>query len=322
MRVFVARRLPELDGGADARTYLQARLEGVEVEVFAADRPPTPEELRAGVAGCEGLLSLLTDRVDAALLDAAPDLRIVANLAVGYDNIDVDACRERGVVVTNTPDVLTDATADLTFGLVLATARRFSACQPRARTGDIGAWSPTEWLGMELAGRTLGIFGFGRIGRAVARRARGFGLEVVYCTRSEVPADAREGASPVDFDALLARSDVLCLCAPLTPETRGRFDADAFARVKPGALLVNTARGPLVREEALVEALASGRLGGAGLDVFEEEPVVHPGLLDRDDVVLTPHVGSATTRTRQRMATIALDNLVAVLSGGDAKTPV
>jgi glyoxylate reductase len=261
------------------------------------------------------VLSLLTDRIDQRFLEACPALRVVSNLAVGFDNIDVAACSKRGIVVTNTPDVLTEATADLAFALLLSVARRLRACERLARSGDFGFWSPTALLGLELSDATLGIYGFGRIGRAIARRASGFGMNVVYCTRSEVPPPAREGASPVDFETLLSESDVVAISAPLNEATRRRFGAEEFAAMKRGALLLNTARGAIVDEAALVHALEAGAIGGAGLDVFEDEPRVHPGLLERDDVVLTPHVGSATTVTRVRMAELALANLDAVLHG-------
>ena len=313
-RVFVARRLP-----VDAAAFLEG---DAEVDVFEAPRPPTPDELRARAAPCRAIVSLLSDRIDDALLAACPELELIANYAVGVDNVDLAAAKARGVRVTNTPDVLTDATADLTWALLLAVARRLREGERVARSGDIGAWQPTGLLGLELAGATLGVFGFGRIGRAVARRAQGFGMLVLYTTRSPVPEAEREGAAPVSKAELLARADVLCLCAPLTPETRHAVGAPELAAMKPGAILVNTARGALVDEAALVQALDAGPLRGAGLDVFEEEPKVHPGLLERDDVVLSPHIGSATEHTRRRMAEIALGNVRAHLRGEPLLTPV
>lgn len=312
-RVFVTRRLP-----VDAR----ASLGGHDVEVFAPPRPPTREELERGARGAEALVPLLSDRIDAALLDACPRLRVVACYSVGTDNVDLEAAAARGVVVTNTPDVLTEATADVAWTLLLGVARRTREGERLARTGDLGAWSPTALLGVGLCGATLGIFGFGRIGRAIARRARGFGMRVVYTSRSEVPGHAREGARPMAFDAMLRASDVVAIAAPLTDATRHAFDARAFSTMKPGAILVNAARGPIVDEEALVRALERGHLRGAGLDVYEHEPRVHPRLLGRDDVMLLPHVGSATTHTRRRMAEIALANVRAVLAGEPPLTPV
>lgn len=313
MRVFLTRRLP-----VDAAEVLSDH----EVEVWPEEGPPSVEVLREKAADAEALLTLLSDRVDRALLDAAPKLRVVANYAVGFDNIDVAAARERSVWATHTPGVLTDATADLAFTLLLAVARRLPEAEALARTGDFGHWSPTAFLGLELAEAQLGILGFGAIGRAVARRARAFGMRVRYHSRSEVPESERAGAEPMAFGELLETSDVLSIHAPLTPETRGLIDAAALDRMKEGARLINTARGPIVDEAALAEALAKGRLAGAGLDVFEDEPRVHPALRERADVVLTPHVGSATTAARRRMAEVALGNIAAVLEDREPPNPI
>lgn len=289
------------------------RLEpGVEVEVFEEDRPPSREELVERARGAEGLVTLLSERIDAELLDALPSVRVVANVAVGYDNVDLAACAERGVWVTHTPGVLTEATADLAFTLLLAVARRVREGERLVRTGGFHGWSPTMLLGLELGGLTLGIYGYGRIGRAVGRRAEAFGMQVLGCSRS----------SDLTKRDLLERSDVISIHCPLTAETRHAFDDAAFARMRPGAILVNTARGAVVDEAALVRALESGRLRGAGLDVYEEEPAVSPGLLDRDDVVLLPHLGSATERTRRRMAEMALEDAVAVVRGREPANPV
>lgn len=284
----------------------------VEVRIFQHVRVPTPDEVARAARGCTTLLTLVSDPVDGALLDALPEVKHVAQVAVGYDNVDVEACRSRGVLVTHTPGVLTDATADLAMTLILSVARRVREGEQLLRDGRFHGWSPTMLLGMELSGRTLGVFGFGRIGRAVARRARAFGMEVVYCSRSEVPG---EDARRVSFEALLAESDVISLHAPLTDETRHAFDAAALAAMKPGSILVNTARGPLIDERALAAALEHGPLFGAGLDVYEHEPAVHVGLLDRDDVVLLPHLGSATEAARRRMAETALRDALAVHRG-------
>ncbi len=296
-RIYVTRVLP-----LDPRAVVG---EDVEVSVFGEDRPPTREELLRGAAGADGLVTLLSDAIDAELLDALPSVRVVASYAVGYDHIDVPACSARGVWVTNTPGVLTEATADFAMALLLALARRLGEGERLVRAGRFRGWSPTMLLGAELSGRTLGVLGLGRIGSAVAQRAEAFGMEVIHHSRSS-------GAS---FEELLARSDAITIHAPLTDETRHLFDAAAFARAKPGMLLVNTARGPIVDEAALVAALEAGQLGGAALDVYEREPEVHPGLLARDDVVLAPHLGSATRETRRRMAEIALVNAAAGARG-------
>ena len=283
-----------------------------------------PDGWRQALPEAEALLCLLTDRVDAALLDAAPRLRVVANAVVGYEHVDVAACRARGIAVTNTPDVLTDATADLTLALLLATLRGVPAAERSLRAGEFHGWGFWDYLGSDLAGRTLGIFGMGRIGRAVARRAAPFGLRIVYHSRSRLGAEqeAALGAEWVDFDGLIARSDVLSLHAPLTPETRGVISAEVLRGMRPGAFLINTARGALVDEAALADALRDGRLAGAGLDVYEREPAVHPALLHLPNVVLLPHVGSATRETRTRMAVLAARNVHAVLTGQPPLTPV
>jgi glyoxylate reductase len=283
-----------------------------------------PEGWRDALADAEALLCLLTDRVDAELLDRAPRLRIVANAVVGYEHVDRDACRARGIVVTNTPDVLTDATADLAMALILSAARGLPRAERSLRAGEFHGWGFWDYLGADLNGKTLGILGMGRIGQAVARRAAPFGMGVIYHSRTRLSAEdeAAIGAEWVDFDGLIARSDVLSLHAPLTPETRHAIDADALRRMRPGAFLVNTARGALVDEAALVDALRDGPLAGAGLDVYEREPIIHPGLLDLPNVTLLPHVGSATTETRTRMAMLAARNVHAVLTGGPPLNPV
>lgn len=272
----------------------------------------------------EALLPLLTVRVDTALLERAPRLRVVACPTVGYDHVDLPACRARGVVVTHTPDVLTGATADLTWALLLAAVRRLPRAERSLRAGEFRGWGFWDYLGADLAGKVLGILGMGRIGQAVARRAEPFGMRVRYHSRTRLsPEEERAlGAEWVEWETLLETSDVLSLHAPLTPATRHLLDREALRRMKPGSVLVNTARGPLVDEAALVEALREGPLAGAGLDVYEREPEVHPGLLEMDNVVLLPHVGSATRETRTRMATLAAENVRAVLSGGAPLTPV
>jgi glyoxylate reductase len=294
-RCFVTRRIPgpALDRLVDAH----------DVEVWPHRLPPTPGELREHVAGAEGLLSLLTDTVDRALLDAAPELRAISNYAVGTDNVDLDAATERGIPVGHTPDVLTDATADLALALLLALARRLPEGERDVREGQWVTWEPARNLGAEVTGATLGIIGFGRIGRAVARRAEGFGMEILH-------------TGDVELEELLERSDFVTLHCPLTPETRHLIDADALARMKPTALLVNTARGPIVDPAALERALHERAIAGAALDVTEPEPLPadHP-LLQAPNLLVVPHIGSATVRTRHKMTEIAVDNLLAALAG-------
>jgi len=257
------------------------------------------------VDGCDALLCLLTDRIDAEFLARAPRLRIVANLAVGTDNIDLAAARARGVAVSNTPDVLTDATADLAFALLLAAARRLAWADRYVRGGGFVGWRPDLGVGLDVTGRTLGIVGWGRIGRAVAERARGFRMEVIW--------SGRNGGVPLD--ELLERSDFVSLHVSLTPETRHLIGERELRRMRPHALLVNTARGPIVDEAALVRALRAGWIAAAGLDVFEREPALAAGLVDLPQVVLAPHLGSATTATRGRMAALAATSIVAALRG-------
>ncbi|HEV2149772.1 MAG TPA: D-glycerate dehydrogenase [Longimicrobiaceae bacterium] len=283
-----------------------------------------PERWEEALGDAAALIPLLTVPVDAALLERAPRLRVVACPTVGYDHVDLGACRARGVVVTHTPDVLTGATADLTWALILATVRRLPQAERSLRAGEFRGWGFWDYLGGDLEGRTLGILGMGRIGRAVARRAAGFRMRVRYASRSRLPEEEERAlrAEWTGWDDLLATADVLTLHAPLTPETRHVVDAEALRRMKPESWLVNTARGPLVDEAALAEALREGRLAGAGLDVYEREPQVHPALLELPNVVLLPHVGSATHGTRTRMAVLAARNAHAVLTGAAPLTPV
>jgi glyoxylate reductase len=268
------------------------------------------DELKRRLAGKRALICVLTDRVDGALLDSAPELAIVANIAVGYDNIDVPAAKSRGVVVTNTPDVLTGATAELTWGLILAAARRIAEGDRLIRRGQWKGWALDFMLGMELRGKQLGIIGRGRIGRAVAAIAPAFGMTAVFAKHD------------MSFDELLVSSDVISIHTPGTPETRHLIDRKALARMKRSAILVNTARGTVVDEEALVWALGERLIAAAALDVYEKEPVVHAGLLSMEHVVLAPHLGSATRETRTAMADLAVANVLAVLDGRPPVTPV
>ena len=286
----------------------------VEVEVRSSPEPLPYDELTARLGEYQGAITLLTDRIDEALLAVNPQLKVVANCAVGFDNIDVDAATRHGVLVTNTPEVLTDATADLTFSLLLGAARRLPEGDAFLRAGKYRFWRlHQEQIGLDVYGQVLGIFGLGKIGKAVAKRAKGgFGMTVLYYDAYRLdPEQERElGVEYVSFEELLERSDFVSVHAPLTPETRHAFDADAFARMKDSAVLVNSARGPIIDEAALAQALRSGAIAGAGLDVYEHEPEVHPDLLDiRERVVLLPHLGSGTERTRMRMARMAAANL-------------
>ncbi len=289
--------------------------------------PHTVEWLPGGAPTPAGpypaVVPLLTRAMGEREFEGLPGLRIVANCAVGYDNVDLEAAVARGIVVTNTPEVLTESTADLTWALILAVARRLKEGQALIHDKQWTGWHPTQLLGLELCGSVLGIVGAGRIGQAVARRAVGFGMRILYTDQSPRPQLERATcAVRQDLSDLLAASDIVTLHLPSTPRTRGLFGEERLATMKPGAILVNTARGDIVRQEALLAALAAGRLAGAGLDVFENEPDVHPGLVSHPGVVTLPHIGSATTRTRQAMAELALGNVRAVLAGKPPLTPV
>jgi glyoxylate reductase len=315
-RVFVTRALPE--GPLEAL----AAEAGLEVDVSLHDRPATRQELQAGLAEAEVLVSQLLDPIDAELIAAAPKLRLICNYAVGINNVDLEAAAARGITVCNTPDVLTEASADLTWALILSVTRHVLEGDRMTRAGEFKGWAPQLLLGTELYGKTLGIVGLGRIGKAVARRARGFGLQVCYTGRSEKPADESEGARYVSLAELLRSSDLVCLHCPLTPETRHLLDAERLSWLKPSAYLINMARGPVVDEAALVAALREGRLAGAGLDVYEREPALEPGLAELDSVVLLPHLGSATRETRLAMAQIVADNIADLLAGRPPRTRV
>ena len=289
------------------------------------DRPLAAGELHEAVAGADGVVTLLHDRVDDAFLDAAgAGLRVVANAAVGYDNIDVPACARRGVVVTNTPGVLTEATADLAFALILIATRRLGEGERLIRAQTPWSWSMFFMLGTGIQGKTLGIVGLGKIGQATARRARAFGMQIAYSGRRRAAAEveAELEARFVTLEELLGSADVVSLHCPLSAETHHLIDAAALAGMRPSAFLVNTTRGPVVDEAALAAALRSGAISGAGLDVFEREPDVHPDLLGLENAVLIPHLGSATVETRTAMGVLAARNVVAVLGGDPAVTPV
>ena len=280
-----------------------------------SERPPREEVLRR-VKDKEGLICLLTEKVDDELLQAAPKLRIAANVAVGYDNIDVPACTKRGVVATNTPGVLDETTADFAWTLMMAVARRLGEGDVLARSGNWKGWDLDQLVGTDVWGKTLGIVGFGRIGRAMARRAGGFQMRVIYTDAVRAPGDAEKElrAEYRDMNELLAEADFISVHTPLLPETHGLFNAAKFQRMKRTAFLINTSRGPVVDEAALVAALEDGKIAGAALDVYEKEPVIHPGLR-RSNVVLAPHIASASLETRTKMACMAAENVIALLQG-------
>jgi glyoxylate reductase len=313
-KVLVTREIP------DAGLRL---LRDFDVAVLA-EGPPAREEFLEAARGAAGILSTVTERVDAELMDAAgEDLKVVANMAVGYDNIDLDAASERGIVVTNTPEVLNETTADTAFMLLLAAARRLGEAERLLRSGGWDAWGPMQLTGPDVWGKRLGVLGFGRIGQAVARRARGFDMEVLYHDKyRNESAEKETGVRYVGLDELLRTCDFISVHTPLTPETRHLIGRGELDLMRPTAVLVNSSRGPVVDEAALADALEEGSIFAAGLDVYEEEPEVQPKLLGLENVVLAPHIGSASIETRNRMAELAAENLVAVLSGEEPKTPV
>lgn len=308
-KVYVTRMIPE-----EGLAYLRERFE---VAVNPDDRPLARKELLARVAGAEGVLGLLTDRIDAGFFEAAPLLKGYANYAVGYDNIDVAEATRRGIPVSNTPDVLTQATAELAWALLFAVARRVVETDAVMRSGSWPGWGPLQFIGADVSGKTLGIVGPGRIGQAMARMSRGFGMRIVYWggrTPSRVMEDEL-GAERLGFEELLAQSDFISIHVPLSPETKHLFNARTLRLMKPTAFLINTARGPVIDEAALVEALNARVIAGAGLDVYEQEPRMAEGLAGCPSAVLLPHVGSATHSSRTGMALLAARNLTAMLTG-------
>lgn len=314
--VYVTRRIPP--AGLE---FLKAR--GLRVEVSPHDRPLTREELLAAVKGRDAVLTQLVDRIDAEVLDAAPGLQIVANYGVGYDNIDVRAAAERGVTVTNTPGVLTEATAELAWTLLLAAARRIVEGDALTRAGRFDGWGPMLLLGQGVTGKTLGVVGPGRIGTAMALMSKGFRMRVLYWGRRTNETLEKElGARRVELEELLKESDFISLHVSLNEATRGLIGRRELGLMKPGAVLVNVARGPVVDEGALAEALKEGRIFAAGLDVYEKEPALAPGLSERSNAILAPHIGSATVETRDRMSLLAAENILAVLEDRPPLTPV
>ncbi len=305
----ITRRLPE--------PALEIVRSECRVEVFPHDRAMTRAELFDAIGDKDGILCLLTDQIDSRLIEAAPRLRVIANYAVGYDNVDVAAATARKIPVTNTPDVLTETTADLTWALLMAVARRIPEADRFVRAGRFDGWGPTLLLGTDIYGKTLGVVGMGRIGQAVAKRSVGFGMRVLYTDPRPLAQEAERvlAAERVSLERLLRESDFVTLHVPLTKDTYHLVGAEQFRLMKPTAYLINTARGSVIDEKALVSALRSRRIAGAGLDVFEREPHIAPELLDLENVVVLPHIGSASKETRTRMAVMAAENLVAGLRG-------
>lgn len=315
--IFVTRALP-----GDALERLRER--GHAVDVWPGELPPDPASLAAALARSDAALTMVVDRISREMLEAAPKLRIVANMAVGYDNVDPALAASLGVWVTNTPGVLAETTADFAFALLMAAARNVVTSARDTRAGGWKTWSPTAFLGPDVHGATLGIVGLGEIGLAMARRASGFGMRVLYASRTrKVEHEAALGCEHVTLDQLLAEADFVSLHTPLTAETRGLMGAARFARMKPSAILINTARGQVVDQEALVTALESGQIAGAALDVTDPEPLPlsHP-LYRFPNVIITPHIASASLATRSKMAAMAVANILAVLDGGEPLNPV
>lgn len=308
-KVYVTREIPQK--GLD----LLAR--ECEVVVNPEDRALSREEIMEQMEGAQGLISLLSDPIDGEVIKSNPDLKIISNYAVGYNNIDVKTATERGIMVTNTPGILTETTADLTFALLMAVARRIVESDKFTRAGKFKGWAPKLMLGTDIYGKTIGIIGFGRIGQAVARRARGFGMKILYYKRNPLSSEeeTKLAAKYCEFEDLVKEADYITINAPLNDSTYHLFNKDVFKMMKDSAILVNAGRGPIVDESALVDALKSGEIAGAGLDVYEEEPEVHPGLIDLDNVVLTPHTGTGSVETRDKMAVMAVENLLAGLKG-------
>ncbi len=314
-KIFVTRRIPE--------SGLRLLTETCDVEINLEDRPLARPELLAKVRDKDGVLGLLTDRIDREFFEAAGGLRGYANFAVGVDNVDLAEATRRRIPISNTPGVLTDATAELAWALLFAVARRLVETDRIMRSGTWTGWAPLQFIGGDIVGKTLGIVGAGRIGTAMALMSRGFRMSVIYSNSSERRNEVLEhelGAQLVSFDDLLVRSDFISIHAPLTPTTRHLFDSRAFARMKPTAYLINTARGPVIMETDLVTALRSGRIAGAGLDVYEAEPRMAEGLTELANVVVLPHIGSATVSSRDNMATLAARNLLAMLAGKRPET--
>ncbi len=308
-RLFLTRRLPQ--------TVMDFLDHHFQLTFNDENRVLNKAEIIAGAKDCQALLCLLTDRIDAEVIESLPKLKVISNYAVGFDNVDVEAATRKGIPVCNTPGVLTSATADLTWTLILAVNRRIAEADRFVRAGGFQGWDPLLFLGREVSGLTLGIVGMGRIGQAVARRGLGFDMRILYTKRRPLaPEEAISRAEHVELDVLLRKADIVSLHLPYSTQVHHLIDDRALSVMKPQAVLINTARGALVDETALVSALKSDQLAGAGLDVYEHEPAVHPGLMELDRVVLAPHIGSATERARVRMGRMAAENALAVLQNG------
>lgn len=307
-KIFVSAQYPGEPFGRLRKKYT--------VEEFFGSRLPTRDELLEGARGSIAVISTVSDRIDKEFIDLLPGLMIVSNCGVGYENIDVPYATGKGVMVTNTPDVLTETTADLAWALMVSAARRVVEADAYVRRGDFRCWHPSLLLGQNIHGKTLGIFGMGRIGTAAARRAAGFGMRIIYNNRNRNERAEREtGAVFVEFPSLLEESDFIIVASPLNDETRGRFGMEEFRRMKRTAVIVNVGRGPIIKEKELAEALREGIICGAGLDVYENEPDVYPGLLELNNTVLLPHIGSASAETRIRMIEMAVESVELALAG-------
>lgn len=307
-KIFVTRQLPDAAMQEIGRYF--------DMTVNPDNRVLAKEEIIEGVKDCDALLCLLTDRIDADVMDASPKLKVISNYAVGFNNIDLNAANERKLPVCITPGVLTDTTADLTWSLIMASARRVIEGDRMTREGKFDGWGPLMLLGTDVFDKTIGIVGMGRIGQAVAKRARGFDMEILFTSNSPKPELEEEfHARQTDLETLIKKSDFITLHCPLTPETTHLIGEKELAMMKPGAYIINTARGPVIDEKALVKCLQEKRIAGAGLDVFEEEPKLAEGLAELDNVVILPHIGSATTETRTRMGMMAAENAIAIMEG-------
>jgi glyoxylate reductase len=316
-RVFVTRRIPEIG--------LSKIAAACDMELWPEQLPPSYDVIRTKIKDCDGLVSLLTDKIDGPLLDAAPRLKVVSNFAVGFNNVDIPAATERGIAVGNTPGVLTDATADMAMVLLLAASRRLVESVDDAKAGRWKTWEPVGWLGQDLAGRTLGIIGMGRIGYAVAKRCRfGWDMKVLYTdVNQNKPAEADLGARKVELETLLKESDFVSVHTDLNAQTKGMFNTDLFKQMKKTAVFINTARGPLVDQKALADALRSGTIFAAGLDVTDPEPLATSHeLFGLANCVIAPHIASATVQTRNEMARICAENVIAGTTGGKLTAPV
>lgn len=315
-KIFLTRALPE--------KVMERLFSLYDVEMNEEDRVLDKQEIIAGIQGKDALLCLLTDNIDADIMDANPNLKMIANYAVGFNNIDIAAASDRGIKVSNTPGVLTDTSADMAFTLLVSLARRIPEADKFLRTGAWNGWGPQQFLGADIFGATLGIVGLGRIGKAVAKRAHGFDMNIIYWNRTRLSNEEEKelGLTYKTKDELLKTSDFVSLNVAFTPETKHLISQKELKLMKPSAYLINTARGPVVDEQALVDALRANEIAGAGLDVYEEEPKVHPDLMDMDNTVLLPHLASATIATRTKMGMIAIDNLEAFFKGVPLPNPV